>query len=261
MSTMEFTEDRRERIIRLIEILDQGLPEPSRHDSSSSGFVNEQRARTCPDCLANGRVMFGCETCGGSGEVPGGRVETAVSVPDALDTDGLRIDPYAQQSWLEQPFGVASTGKLGHAPTRDREIERMRAQLREPWQSSADELDDANRNPYPWERERRDRERRFDLDALRSALDDLRASTEPGLAGLVVSVFGARFCEHGVPPGDACRPCGKVIERAGLIEISSTFEAGVDRALRFVSDRMPDPIRAPGAAEHPAAARQRRRAA
>jgi len=39
--------------------------------SQQRGFVSKSRFLTCPDCLANGRPdgMFGCETCGGRGEI------------------------------------------------------------------------------------------------------------------------------------------------------------------------------------------------
>lgn len=37
---------------------------------SPDGFAHEQRYVSCPDCLANDRPTFGCETCHGRGEIP-----------------------------------------------------------------------------------------------------------------------------------------------------------------------------------------------
>lgn len=239
--TVEFTETRRLQIIALLEILDEHLPEPTRRDESTPGFLNEVRARSCPDCLANGRVMFGCETCGGSGQVSSG--SPLIAAPDELDTDGRRLDPYAETDWLAQPYGVGQTAKLGHVPERDTAIDRLADQLREPFSSLADEIAEANRTGYVWERERKAKRRRFDLVPLERALDELRM-TDSGLAALLLSVYGRRL--DGVP---------------NLIEPSATLEAGIDRALRFVNDRMPDPIRAPGDEKHPALRRRDRRAA
>jgi DnaJ-class molecular chaperone len=58
-----------EAIITLLQTRDDNLPQPTRHTSTTPGFVNEKRPRDCPDCCANGRTMHGCETCGGSGTV------------------------------------------------------------------------------------------------------------------------------------------------------------------------------------------------
>jgi hypothetical protein len=256
---VEFTESRRVQLIALLGLLNEGLPEQSGpRKVATAGFVNDPRPRTCPDCLANGRTMKGCETCGGSGTVAPHQVD-AIAVPDELDTDGARTDPYAVNQ--VQPYGIGETSKLGHAPARDAEIDRVTEQLREPWKTPEDEIEDANRNPYPWERERASMRRRYDIGALLVALDELRASSEPGLAALVVSVYGRRpECRHAIPAGDLCRICG-LVEAAGLIEFSTTLEAGVDRALRFLNDRMPDPIRAPGNHKHPALSRRDRRAA
>lgn len=241
VAEIEFTDERRRQIIALLGVLYAGLPEPTRRDESTPGFVNEIRQRTCPDCLANGQVPTrGCETCKGSGLVSS--ASPAISAADALETDGQRLDPYAQTSWLDQPYGVGQTSKVGHVPERDHVIDRLSEQTRDPFKSFADELAAANRAPYPWERERDSLRRRFSLDALRVALDDLRASSEPGLAGLVIAVYA--------------RDAGEA-----LIECSGTFEAGVDRALRFLSERMPAELRAPGDVKHPALRRRDRKAA
>jgi hypothetical protein len=252
---------RRGQIIRLLETMNDGLPEPIRRDHSTSGFVNETRSRTCPDCLANGRVMFGCETCGGSGEVTPARLD-AIAATDVLPDDGATRDPYAVSETV-QPYGVTDTGKLGHVPARDAEIDRMREQTRQPFTSFEEELAQANVRPYVWERERAAMRRRYDYDRLTLALDELRVA-DAGLAALVLSVYGRRkTCRHAIEVGDRCRVCG-VVEPAGFVEFSAAFEAGVERALRFIEARMPTPIRAPGdspVAEHPASARIRRRKA
>jgi hypothetical protein len=240
VAEIEFTEERRRQIIALLGVLYAGLPEPTRRDESVPGFVNEIRERECPDCLANGRVTFACETCRGSGRVSS--ASPRISAADELDTDGQRIDPYAQHDWLSQPYGVGGTRKIGHVSERDHVIDRLNEQTREPFQSFEDELAAANRAPYPWERERESLRRRYSLDALRVALDDLRASPEPGLAGLVVAVYARE-------PGES------------LVEPSATLEAGVDRALRFLSGHMPEELRAPGDDKHPALSRRDRRAA
>lgn len=254
------TEERRDQIIRLLEAMDNGLPMPVRREHSTSGFVNEARSRSCPDCLANGKVMKTCETCGGAGTVPPSHLD-AVAVPDGLPDDGQLRDAYAVSETV-QPYGVQSTTKLGHAPARDAAIDRMREQTREPFASFDDELAAANATPYVWERERAMLRARYDIDALAAALDALRTSPEPGLAAMIVAVYRAPArCQHAVEAPHFCRRCDRDIERVGLIEQSATLEAGIDRALRFISDRMPAVIRAPGNPAHPALSRQQRRSA
>jgi len=53
------------------------IPAPPPTLEAQPGFAHghaddgrQLRWLTCPDCLTNGRPMFGCETCGGRGEVP-----------------------------------------------------------------------------------------------------------------------------------------------------------------------------------------------
>lgn len=231
-ATADFTEERRLQIVALLELLNAGLPEQrGQRKTATPGFVTGQRPRTCPDCLANGRVMKGCETCAGSGTVVAKRLGQIAS-PDAFDDDGQEADPYAVNH--VQPYGVAGTTKVGHVASRDAEIDRMDAQLREPWKSPEDELDDANRNPYPWERERAQLRRRYDIDPLIAALEVLR-DRDPGGSALLhaVYVYGETY------------------------ELATLVEQKLVEALRFISDRMPDPIRAPGhEAKHPALERR-----
>lgn len=231
---------RRGQIIRLLEIMNDGLPEITRRDHSTSGFVNEARSRCCPDCLANGypNGMFGCETCGGSGEVRAGQVD-AIALPDARPDDGLDHDPYQETKTV--PYGLTNEQRDRDVAI-DSAIARSREQLRRfpgfrP-ESSKDEVEEANRSGgYVWERDRAQLRRRYDIDRLTVALDELRVHDEPGYH-LLHSVYVY-----------------------GWSEPSSSMEAAVERALRFVDALMPTPIRAPGDVEHPAVARQARRRA
>lgn len=240
MATVEFTEERRFRIIALLALLTEGIPEQRTgpRKIASPGFVNEFRDRDCPDCLANGRPMIGCETCGGGGTVSAKRVGLIAS-PDAFADDGEARDPYMTNE--TRAFGL--TGEQHDRWVAiDAAISRARNELRRfgigrPT-STADEIAEANRNEYPWERTRKNLRKRYDLDALTVALDALRDRDPSGSAVLrAVYVYREAF------------------------ELSTLVEEKLVEAIRFVSDRMPDPIRAPGAAEHPAATRQRRRAA
>lgn len=240
MATVEFTEERRFRIIALLGLLLEGVPEQRTgpRKLASPGFVNEPRDRDCPDCLANGKPMLGCETCGGGGTVSPKRVRLIAS-PDAFDDDGQARDPYMQND--PRPFGL--TGEQHDRNVAiDAAIARARNELRRfgigrP-KSAADEIAEANRNPHPWERTRDRLRKRYDLDALSSALDALR-DRDPAGSSLVWSVY-----VYGEP-----------------FEISTLVEQKIVEALEFVSDRMPDPIRAPDDEKHPALRRRDRRAA
>lgn len=229
---------RRGQIIALLEMLNEGLPEPTRRDHSTSGFVNEARSRSCPDCLANGYPagMFGCETCAGTGEVRGERL-AAVALTDQLPDDGQARDPYAVSDQVVA-YGVRDTRKLGHRPDRDAEIARLGEQTRRPFKNAGEEIAEANRSGgYRWERERRALRKRYDLDAMTAALDELRVHDEPGYR-LLHSVYVY-----------------------GWSEPSVVMQTAVERALRFLDSRMPTPIRAPGGVgvESPGVQRMRRR--
>jgi hypothetical protein len=153
------TPERRDAIVRLLRTRDEHLPEPVHRTEASAGFVHQDpdHRETCPDCLANDRPMFGCETCGGSGWVSAPRVR----------------DPYATEAVV--PFGFdGSKHDASHA--RDREIEVLGQQLRPA--SAVDELADANAHPYGWERARRQMLRLYDYPALDLALERLRLSDD-----------------------------------------------------------------------------------
>lgn len=161
--------DRHAAIRRLIETREENLPEPVRRSEAASGFVNMKRPRTCPDCLANGRTLKGCETCGGSGVVSIGRLERIAAV-DALPDDESDRDPYAKSTIT--PFGF----DLTHHDTirdRDRQIDALEQQLSPP-RSEADLIEEANRHPYGWELARRRMYRDFDYAALDRAVEWLR---------------------------------------------------------------------------------------
>lgn len=185
------TADRRDAIIRLLRGRDEHLPEPGRRTSeASAGFVhgkdakgNQLRWLSCPDCLANDRTMFGCETCGGRGEIP---------------DDGR--DPYAKTDVL--PFGFDGS-QHDAAHQRDREIEVLKSQTRPA--SKIDELADANAHPYPWERARQRMYRAFDFAALDLVLEHLRVADDGASRALhAVYVYG---WQPEPPPGllhEAC---------------------------------------------------------
>jgi hypothetical protein len=170
------TDERRNAIIRLLETRDDNLPLSTRRDHSSSGFVHNAPARvSCPDCLANDRIMFGCETCKGRGHIEEHRAR----------------DPYAVEK--VQPYGIDAT-RHERARERDAQIARLDAQTREPWKTDRDELADAQKHPYAWEIARRRMYDRHDYRALDTALELLR-NFNPQLSAAVVSVYSYGLVE------------------------------------------------------------------
>lgn len=202
---VEFTRERRDLIVRLLETLTDGLPEPSRRDSSTSGFTPakelSQNRMSCPDCLANDRAIYGCETCGGSGWV---------LVP-------LVRDPYMESATV----GFDPT-KHDAAYARDRQIEALARQTR-PAPSEAELLEEANRRGFLWEEARRAMYRSFDYGAVDRALESLRIVDEL-----------------------AYRMLHQVYVYGWLTHITPAVESVCDRGLRFLSDRLPERLRAPG---------------
>jgi len=147
--------ERRAAIIRLLQTRDEHLPEPVRRTEAASGFVHRTKAAvTCPDCLANGKVTFGCETCGGQG----------------FTEEYRERDPYAIGVVLPFGFDVSAHDA---ARERDRQIDALERQLNRP-QSAADEIAEANAHPYVWEIARRRMYRLFDYAALDLALEGMR---------------------------------------------------------------------------------------
>lgn len=167
--------ERRTQIIALLESHDDHLPLPVRRDHSTRGFVHKSKHRaSCPDCLANDKVMFGCETCGGTG----------------YTEEYEEHDPYAITK--VQPYGLDER-RHERAAERDREIDRLAAAI-EAAESSKTEQDliaEANKHPYGWEVARRLMYLRYDHGALDAALEHLRDRDETAYS-LVhsVSVYG-----------------------------------------------------------------------
>ncbi len=164
------TPEREAAIVQLLRTRDEHLPTPTRRSEVSSGFAHGPALMTCEDCLANGKVMYGCEPCGGRGFVaekrdrdPMAKNETA-----AYGLDGSRHD-------------------LTNA--RDRQIDALARQTRPA--SKIDELADANQNPYSWECERERMYRLYDYGALDRGLDQLRLTDDGAYRALhAVFVYG-----------------------------------------------------------------------
>lgn len=211
------TVDRRAQIIRLLETRDDHLPTPTRREHSTAGFVNEERPRSCPDCLANGRVMKSCETCGGSGTVAGKRLDQ-VAVPDALPDDGEQRDPYAVEKVV--PYGLDPT-RHDRVRERDAELDRLAAQTRDPWKSPADELADANAHPEGWELARRRMYQSFDYAAIDRQLERLRQVDDGAYKALHAAYV------------------------YNIVEPSTSFESACERGLAFLDEHLPDPLRSP----------------
>lgn len=221
---------RRAAIVSLLQHRDEHLPEPHRRPESAPGFVHGARARSCPDCLANGKTMKGCETCGGFGTITGQRI-ASLAVPDELPDDETRLDPYAKE--VVSPYGF-DTSRHERSRERDRQIDSLEHQLRPA--SEIDELADANRRGYAWEEQRRRMYRQFDFAALDRATDDLRMRDEDAWHALHALYVN------------------------GLVDVSAVFHAAAERGMRFLEERLPSPLRAPGFdRKHPALARRDRK--
>lgn len=184
------TEERRGEIIRLLEVLDDGLPMPSRAPLSQLGFVHRASFReSCPDCLANGFVSHLCESCGGQGFLEGRRAR------DPYDTGQNR-------GWL----GAAG---IEAEKERDREIARLESQTAPPRPEA--ELAAVAR-PAGWEVERGRLRDRFDVVLVAAALERL-SGEDSEACHAVYAVFVYRY----VRP--AASSAHGVLER-GLRELS-----------------------------------------
>lgn len=210
----------------MLETRDQHLPDVRPRSAAPSGFVHHTVVRvSCPDCLANGRRMPGCSTCGGQGWLEERRDR----------------DPYSERGQLKnRPVGGEQAGfnvdRHERTRERDRMLDRLGDQLRPA--SEVDEDEDANAHPYRWERERARMWRRFDYAWLDVVLDSLRAR-DP----------------------DAAHALHAVYVYGWLREASAGVEAAVERGLRFLELRgllhelvTGRRLRAPGF-EHPAVRR------
>lgn len=169
-------DERRNAIVRLLDTRHEHLPEPVRRSEASPGFVHSTPARlSCPDCLANGKAMFGCSTCGGRGYTEEWRSR----------------DPYATDKVM--PYGLDGSR---HEATRarDRQIDSLAQQLRPA--TDIDELADANAHPYAWERARKRMYDLYDFAALDRALEGLHHAF-PGRSPR--SDGGLRFLDEHLP--------------------------------------------------------------
>lgn len=179
------TTDRQDAIIRLLRTRDEHLPEPIHRTEAAAGFVHRAPARiSCPDCLANGNPMFGCETCGGRG----------------YTEEHRERDPYAIDAVV--PYGLGPD--RGEATrSRDRQIDVLEQQLRPA--SKVDELADANAHPYAWETARRQMYKLFDYAALDLVLEQLRVRDDGASRALhAVYVYGWQPDPTPGPLQEAC---------------------------------------------------------
>jgi hypothetical protein len=193
---------RLDAIVRLLQTRDYHLPALAPRQAAPAGFIHDTYAPTvCPVC--EGVDSINCTGCGGRGEVERHR----------------NRDPYAKSETVT-PYGLdGERHRAGHE--RDRQIDRLGRQTRPA--AAIDEDDDAARNPYPWERERRRMYQRYDYAALDRTLDQLRLIDDGAYRALhAVYVYG------------------------WLAEASGAVEAACHRGIAYLDSRLPDPLRAPG---------------
>jgi hypothetical protein len=192
--------------VRLLETRDEHLPEPTRRVDGVSGFVHHAKAaEACPDCLANDRVMFGCETCGGRGVVEVYRAR----------------DPYSE-SKSPAKYGLDGS-RHDAAHERDRKIEMLGRQLRPALPEEA-MLEEANRTGYAWENARARMWKRYDYEALDLALDELRVH-DPVAYRALHAVYVYVWLREKDDDGNLLPPVGSAA-------------AACERALAFLSPRL-----------------------
>lgn len=173
---------------------------------------------TTPGFVHHVKVRESCPDCLANSPVPMPGCETCRGVGY---TEHLRErDPYAVDK--VQPYGL-DIARHEETRERDQQIARLGRQLA-PARSEADLLEEANRHGYPWERMRERLYEEFDHAPLDRALEQLHQADD-GAYRLVYAVHVY-----------------------GWLEPSAVVEAAVQRALRFIDERMPDPIRSPGMA-------------
>lgn len=226
--------DRRDSIVRLLRGRDDHLPVLVAKPASRVGFVHRTRVRvSCEDCLANGRVIPGCETCRGRGYVEVVRSR----------------DPYDTGKHL------ALAGEKHEARReRDRMIQRLGEQVAP--------VAEVSTGMEAWELERARRWARFDFAALDVALERLRSWDLDGyhvlmagyVYGWVMIVPGSvaeRAAERALGSLDAMLPDplrvpGVVVDRDALIrrraregvptrELAVEFGLSVSRVNRIVA--------------------------
>lgn len=200
--------------------------------STSSGFVGGRDAKgrplrtvSCPDCIANDRVMFACETCGGSGELPD-------SGKDPMDDPVKNPPPHPLRKTHWDVDRAAETS------ARDRALSVLEEQLAPP-KSEVDLLAAANRRGYPWEEERRAMYRRFDFALIDQAIDWL-----------------GRYDADAAHAINATYVDGWLIE-VGLV--TPLTEQLCERGFGYLSALLPEKLKTGLEPPHPAESRQSRR--
>lgn len=164
-----FSEVRLSAVVRLLGVLMDGLPLPSRAALSASGFAHRVTVReSCPDCLVNGFRSRDCETCGGRGYLEGVRVR------DPYDTGEA-------SGWF-----ASSAARHEREHARDAEVDRLGVQVAPPAGSELDVL--ASTGPEGWEVERARLRSCFHVAELEVALERL--------AVVDVEAHGAVFAVH-----------------------------------------------------------------
>ena len=173
-------DDRIAAIVRLLETRNDGLPMQRRRPDSPSGFAHRVKVRvSCPDCLANDRVLKGCETCHGRGFVEEWRTH----------------DPYAINT--VRPYGFTPDERRESEKARARELAVLKAQTTPP-RSEADLLAEANERGEAWEEARKAMYADFDYAALDRAMDSLYLHDADAHRALVeVHEFGWLDPPHG----------------------------------------------------------------
>lgn len=220
---------RDDQILRLLDTRFDNLPESTRRDHSSSGFVHDTVVReACEDCLANDRPRFGCETCGGRGFIEKRRARDPYAIDQKVLPFGLDGSERERVRAIESAISVA-----------ERELKRFPGFRPS---SSADEIEDANQHPYAWETARRSMYAEFDYAALDRALELLHHA-RPGESPR--GTFGLRFLSAKLPdplrapppPKEVLRVVGKVERGAG----PGTREVR-DNQIRMLADQGLKPV-------------------
>ncbi len=196
--------DRARLVYALLRTLLVAIPGPrAARSQATPGFRHAGRYDTCPDCLANGRVMPGCETCRGRGVV-------APASPR---------DPYEQKRGGF--FGDEKQQARDLEHQRDREIERIDELLAQ-HEGREGQLDSLTRTLVL-------RERLLGLGsyaALEAALERLRGE-QPLAYRMAMSVCYQPFGEAPVEPTSA------VVEK--VCELLALRMEGEIRVPRFVT--------------------------
>lgn len=201
-------DSRTDQILRLLDTRFDNLPEQSRRTNTTAGFVHKAPSRSsCPDCLANDRTMYGCETCHGRGFIEEMRDRDPYAV-DKVQPYGLDGSERERIRAIESAISVAG-----------RELQRFPG-FRPA--SSADEIEDANQHPYAWETARRKMYAEFDYAALDRALEQLH-NFYPDRSPR--SPFGLLFLSLRLP--DPLRaPGGEPVTKIGVGRVAK--KAGAD---------------------------------